>query len=476
MTSSNGHKPSITEAKISHRNAWNLLFASQIVNIGFGLIMIFIPLLGDEIHLHPGEIGLIISIFMVSRAIAAAQVPGLSDKIGRKKILVTAIFIYSISTIFLGFARDFLTLFLLRIIEGAATGAAFPTAEALLVDSVPPKERGAWMGKYFTTFNIGFVIGPGLGGILYIFGKESLGLTPLEAFAFPFLVTGLFGMASFFAIIFWVSDVLPHSQTIVKKKQVQKEEKKSQSTPYYHSFLTIAAINGFAIGLVIPVFALHIQHSFNLETGLIGFIFTISGTVSLFVNYPAGKLSDKVERMYIVFVGMFFMTISFVGVGLATSLTFVIAFFILRAIAIQAFIPAYRAFQADQIPVQRRGEIMGKIQSSFNVGAFFGPLIGAFIYEIYEGDKIKLPGGYEFLGGGIPFLLSAAVGFLQLILAFYILTSERTKKRIFIDKKETPEFPTVREIISTYSSGFGAGPLTGYETFNEKNEENQKYV
>ncbi|MHA2231878.1 MAG: MFS transporter, partial [Candidatus Hodarchaeales archaeon] len=187
------------------RNAWNLLIASLIINIGFALIAIFIPLLADEIHLRPGEIGVIISIFMVSRAIAAAKIPAISDNIGRKTVLIFSLLIYSISTVFLGFARDFWTLFYLRIIEGAAAGAAFPTAEALLVDSVPQKDRGAWMGKYFTTFNLGFVIGPGMGGVLYIFGQEFIGLSSLEAFAFPFVITGLLGLSSFIAVIFFVS-------------------------------------------------------------------------------------------------------------------------------------------------------------------------------------------------------------------------------------------------------------------------------
>ncbi len=86
----------------------------------------------------------------------------------------------------LGFSRDFLSLFILRIIEGAATGAVFPTAEALLVDSVPSSERGAWMGKYFTTFSLGFVIGPALGGVLFTIGLEVFQLDTLTSFMLPF--------------------------------------------------------------------------------------------------------------------------------------------------------------------------------------------------------------------------------------------------------------------------------------------------
>ncbi|MFW9917532.1 MAG: MFS transporter, partial [Candidatus Thorarchaeota archaeon] len=235
---------SSSDGSTNVRNAWNLLIASQIVNIGFGLIAIFIPLLADEIHLRPSEIGLIISIFMVSRALAAYKIPALSDKLGRKTILIMALLAYAGSTALLGFARDFWTLFLLRVIEGAATGAAFPTAEALLVDSVPQKDRGGWMGKYFTTFNLGFVIGPGIGGILFLVGRDVLSLSALDAFAFPFVVTGLLGLCSLIAVILFVSDVLVTPSKDHQSPQKRKESDMSETTPYYTSFLTIAAING----------------------------------------------------------------------------------------------------------------------------------------------------------------------------------------------------------------------------------------
>ncbi len=180
-------------ATTSVRNSYLLLFASQIINIGFGLLAIFITLLADEINLRPFEIGMAVSVFMVSRAVSASFIPAISDKIGRRIILICALFTYALSTALLGFSRDFASLFFLRIIEGASAGAAFPTAEALLVDSVSIEDRGAWLGKYFTTFTFGFIIGPALGGLLFTFGTDILLLDTLTAFIIPFLFTGILG-------------------------------------------------------------------------------------------------------------------------------------------------------------------------------------------------------------------------------------------------------------------------------------------
>ncbi|MFW9905762.1 MAG: MFS transporter [Candidatus Thorarchaeota archaeon] len=410
--------------KTSIRNAYMLLFASQIVNIGFGLLAIFITLLADEIQLHPFEIGIIISIFMVARAISSAIVPDISDRVGRKMVLVISLIFYAASTASLGFARSFIWLFILRIVEGASAGAVFPTAEALLVDSVPTKDRGAWMGKYFTTFNFGFIIGPALGGILFTFGEIVLKLDTLTAFLIPFLFTGFLGFLSLLSMIFFVEDIIT-KDTLNRLIIDEIADIPSSITPHLNSFLFIGLLSGFSIGLIIPIFTLHMTDTFLLDEGTVGFIFTISGSSALLVNYPAGKLSDKMkDRMVIVVAGMIVTGLAFIGVGLSTSIFFVIIFFIFRSSAFQAYLPAYRAFQADKIPPMLRGKIMGRIQSAFNVGAVFGPLLGAAIYEIYASEVLKIL-EYSFYGGGVPFLIAGIFIFFQVVTAVYILRNER---------------------------------------------------
>ena len=413
--------------RYSKRNANMLLFASQIVNIGFGLLAIFITLLADEISLQPVEIGVVISIFMVARAFSAGFIPGISDRIGRKTILVFALFLYALSTMALGFARDFGSLLVLRVIEGASAGAVFPTAEALLVDSVPAETRGAWMGKYFTTFNLGFILGPAIGGLIFTFGEEILNLESLVAFTLPFIFTGFLGFISLLTTIFLVEDIIKDSDN--QPLSGVMEEIPDARTPYIISFIIVAVFSGFSIGLIIPIFTLHMSDAFLLTEGTIGFLFTISGTLALIVNYPAGRLSDVLSnRLYIVIIGTLIAGLAFIGVSLSTSLIMVLFFFIARSMAFQAFLPAYRAFQADKIPISRRGTIMGRISSAFNFGAVFGPLIGGWLYENLVGTSYQIMGN-SFLGGGVPFLFAGITTMLQAFIIGYILYNERKEKQ-----------------------------------------------
>ncbi|MHA1225849.1 MAG: MFS transporter [Candidatus Hodarchaeales archaeon] len=409
-------------SKPSLKNAYFLLFASQVINIGFGLLAIFITLLADDISLRPTEIGVIISIFAVARSITAAIIPAFSDRVGRRIILIFALLIYSTTTFLLGFSRDFTALFLLRIVEGAAAGAAFPTAEALLVDSVPAKDRGAWMGKYFTTFTFGFIIGPALGGVLFTFGTEYLGLNTLDAFIIPFAFTGLLSFISMLSIILFVHDVLDF------KKRKKRESKGGKiRTQYLSSFILVGLLSGFAIGLIIPIFTLYMADKFFLDEGTIGIIFTVSGTAGLFVNYPAGKLSDKINRMLLVIIGMTGVGLGFIGVAFAKTLFLIVLFFIFRQISFQSYLPAYRAFQADKIHTDIRGKVMGRIQSAFNIGSVFGPLIGSAIYESTSAFDFNIF-NLNLYGGAIPFLIAGLLGLVQVFIALDIFLKEKRNK------------------------------------------------
>ncbi|GAG58174.1 unnamed protein product, partial [marine sediment metagenome] len=243
--------------------------------------------------------------------------------------------------------------------------------------------------------------------------------------------TGVLGLLSMISVIIFVQDIIK-TERDPEKPVPEKKVDQSLGVPYFSSFLAIGVLTGFSIGLIIPIFTLHSIDAFGLTEGTIGFIFTISGTAALLVNYPAGRLSDRLQnRMSIVVIGIIFAGLGFIIVGFSTSIVFVLLAFIFRSMAYQAYIPAYRAFQADQIPHMIRGKTMGRIQSAFNVGAIFGPLVGSAIYEVVSNDLITiLVIDYDFYGGGIPFLIAGVFTISQVVFAIFILRRENVKKNL----------------------------------------------
>ncbi|MFW9930301.1 MAG: MFS transporter [Candidatus Thorarchaeota archaeon] len=417
------------------RNAWNMIVASLIVNIGFGLAIPLFTELGNDIdignlgftRLQPAlAIGILLASFMIVRMITSYLIPDITDSAGRKNILIIGLILYGIATFLIGFSRDFWVLLILRGLEGGSTGIAFPISEALLVDSVAVSKRGEWMGKFFITFNAGFALGPAVGGVLYIIAEDFLGLNKVDAFILPYGLTGLMGITSALVVYLFVHDIFKP----IKSKSMGKDDNdfrikemnvgKTYKVPFLSRLYAISVINGFGIGLISPIFTLYALNEFKMSNNGVLLIFTVAGLVALPINWISGKLSDKFNRVSLAMVGMAIGTVAFIGLGFLTSLILVIAFFVFRFMAMMFFVPAYRAFMADIIPPIVRGRYFGRIQAIFNLGASSAPIIGGWMYDNLTEKTFTIFSNYKVFGAGFIFIFCAFISLLSTIIIYFI--------------------------------------------------------
>ena len=453
------NKNSLFEEHADYRNAWNMIIASFMVNIGFGLAIPLFTSLGDTvdignlgfIQLSPAlAIGVLLASFMIARMITSYLIPDVTDSAGRKNILIAGLVWYGFTTLLIGFARDFWPLLLLRAFEGGSVGVAFPIAEALMVDSVPKKKRGEWMGKFFITFNAGFAIGPAIGSFLYGIAQTNLHMNQYDAFILPYGITGAMGFISAIIVYFFVHDVYKpvskHEDDAERAKEfVQARQYK---VPFLKKLYTISIINGFAIGLISPIFTLYALNEFSIKVDNVGYIFFVAGVGALPINWISGKLSDKYNRVGLAMIGMSIGTLAFIGIGIFNTFLIVVAFFVIRFMSMMFFVPAYRTFQADIIPPIVRGRYFGRVQSIFNLGAASAPIIGGLMYDNLTGKTFDVLGS-QILGAGLIFVFCAVVSLLSTIVIYSIF-------RIY-----KPELHSYKEIIgSDYETAeFVSGPI-----------------
>ena len=424
-------KDQYNEEFTDYRNAWNTLFASFIVNIGFGLAIPLFTSLGD-INKNMGHlgfirmdigltVGILLSSFMIARMITSYLIPDVTDSAGRKKILIGGLIVYGAATFLIGFQQDFWPLLLLRALEGGSVGVSFPISEALMVDSVPQRKRGEWMGKFFITFNAGFAIGPAIGSFLYGFSINTLGMTKYSAFILPYALTGCMGFLSAFIVHRYVHDIFKPITKNVEDVERQKEYEmaKEYKVPFLRRLYSINIINGFAIGLIAPIFTFYALDEFHIAVDNVGYIFLIAGLGGLPINWISGKLADKYNRVAIAALGMAIGTIAFIGIGIYTTVLIVVVFFVFRFMAMMFFVPAFRAFQADVIPPIVRGRYFGRIQAIFNLGAASAPIIGGFMYDGLKGQTSTFF-GWTMYSSGLIFLFCAFVSGLSTVLIYLI--------------------------------------------------------
>lgn len=133
----------------------------------YSILSIYIQSLGAA----KGQIGLIYTCGAAAGAMAAPLVGALSDRVGRRAVLLGSMAVFAL--VFSGYAlsRTYLHLFPIQVGEGVAWAALGASAVALIADTVPQERRGKAMGIYNTTWNLGWIIGPTLGGVL----SDSIG-------------------------------------------------------------------------------------------------------------------------------------------------------------------------------------------------------------------------------------------------------------------------------------------------------------
>jgi MFS family permease len=431
-------------------NLYVLSMLSFLISLGFGLIAPFLPFYAESLGADAVAIGVLLSSFMVTRALLATPFGNLSDRIGRKWIVGVGAVMYALLAFFFTLPGDWIGLIFVRAFQGVASAMVWPVGEALLVDSVPEKKRGQAIGTYIFAANLGWVLGPLIGGVLLFLGQNVLGLDTLSSYRFPFYVLAVLSLLAAGLFFATVEDIIEPEK---RRKDARERREKARTaldrrtTSELRILYLNGLVNGFSMGILSFITVLFLADVIHVEEYLIGIIIGITGSIGMIANIPAGRQADKIGRKPVLLLGGYLARFSmlilpFVGLlplralGRATSfadttmygLVAISGLLAFRFFAFQISQPALRALQADIIPVAVRGRLIGMMQTMFNIGAIVGAPVGGALYTAFRGhffgiDPLVLP------GEGVPFIISAILGFITLtLILLYVREPIRARK------------------------------------------------
>ncbi len=417
------------------RNVIILPLLAFTVNLGFGAVSAILPyfllylvgaltelpeeigLLGGAAH-YAVEFGVLMALFMLTRAFLARFFGIYSDKAGRKKIIIAGVVLYALISFIYVIIPNLLWLYVVRALQGVASAMVWPVAEALLMDSVTPSTRGRAMGLYMAATTFSFIGGPALGVAIYKAGVYLLGIRDVGwALRFPFLVIAVAGLVTIFISLLIKEAYHPH--------QMRRREEPARLTGVnkksVDALYAIGFANGVGMGLVAPFMLLYLVEFVTSDPAAIAYITLISGIAGLLATYPAGYLSDRIGRRALIAWGILTSRTATLLIPFARTVESLTAVATLRSVSFNAYTPAFRALQADLVPQQLRGRVFGTLQMYFNIGAVLGPLIGGPLYKMFAETSIgPLP------GVALSFLVSSILGYLALVLfLLYVKEPER---------------------------------------------------
>jgi DHA1 family tetracycline resistance protein-like MFS transporter len=292
--------------------------------VGFGLILPLLPFYAENYGATPFVVGLLTASYAAAQLIGAPILGRLSDRFGRRPILLVSIFGTIVGFLLLGVADPLgrslaanlglnaapvivAFLFISRILDGL-TGGNISVAQAYITDITDTENRAKGLGLIGAAFGLGFIIGPAAGGILSTWG-----------FALPAFVAAGLATINLITVYFW----LPESLTAEKRAAAAEQKRPSFSVktlwqainrPRVGPLLHIRFFFGLAFATFQTVFPLYAQYQLDLDARQTGFILTYVGLLAAFVQGGAiGVLTKRFNERGLIFSSTIILTVSLLG-------------------------------------------------------------------------------------------------------------------------------------------------------------------
>jgi len=392
--------------------------------VGFGIVIPVLPYYAEGGHFGatPREVGLLFASYSVMQLIFSPVLGRLSDKYGRRPILIISLLGTCLGFLILGFATTLLMLFIGRIIDGIS-GGNISTAQAYIADVTTKEDRAKGMGLIGAAFGLGFVFGPAIGGILSRWGINV-----------PFLFAG--GLA--FANVILLYFTLPETVTRDHPARVSaasgrgwKQVVDALSQPQLAFVLAIYFLSIAAFSIMTTVFSLFMMFRLGYDPWHSGWIFAFVGIVSALVQGGLiGKLVKRFGEPALVIAGGLLFTLSlFISpfVTAATGLVGILSIVALSAIGNALAGPSLTSLGSKSASVAEQGSIMGVMQSVASLARAVGPTVAALI--IYSAVAHM---GYDHQMQNMSdasilrtFWTAAAIQFVGFLLAVYFARAYR---------------------------------------------------
>jgi MFS family permease len=373
--------------------------------IGFGMVIPVLPFHPETAGAGALALGLLIGSFSLMQFIFSPLLGRLSDKVGRRPVMLLSIFSSVISFIIFALANSFLLLLLSRITAGMATESA--VAQAYISDITTEKERAKGMGKVGAANGAGFIIGPAIGGFLSIYGLSMLG----------FAAAALTGVNLLFAFFFLPEsnvNVNSSTQTAVNSDGYWRRLASVLTKPLIGAVFVILFIITFAfsaVPVIVPLLGIAFFGFAELE---MSYFFMYIGVVQIVLQgVLIGRLVKRWGEENLMVFGSLLMALGMLCMPLFPSIVVFFASITLISSGIGTLNTVLPSFISKRTPADEQGGMLGVAQSVGSIARIPGPLVGGFVAE--------------FAGLNAAFILSASIVLIAFVLGFKLFRAHRVR-------------------------------------------------
>ena len=381
------------------------IFITVLVDtIGFGIILPVMPelimeLTGEGLSRAAIYGGWLAFSFAVMQFVCGPIMGNLSDRFGRRPVLLLSLTAFGLDYLVMGFSRTIVWLFVGRAIAGI-TGAAYTTAAAYIADITPPEKRAQSFGLMGAAFGMGFILGPAVGGLLGGLGARA-----------PFFVAAGLALLNVIYGFFVVPESLPRAR---RRPFHWTRAHPLGTLQHLRPYSGVVAMIGalfvwqFAHQVLPSAWAFYSMFKFGWSEALVGASLAAAGvTIAVVQGGLTRVLIPKLGERRAVLTGLTFGSLGFFGYAIAPLGWVIYAFMPVFAISGLVY-PSINALMSQQIPENAQGELQGGVASAYSLATIVGPPFMTQIFRYFTRDDASM------LVPGAPFYAAAALGMVAL--------------------------------------------------------------
>src|SRR5712664_2524314 len=388
--------PEQTSSPASRARIGVIFFTVLIDLIGFGIVLPILPYYAQRFGAAGLGYGAIIGVFSLMQFVATALLGKLSDRIGRRPVLLTTMIVNAVGYTLFAFAGSYWVLFLSRVVSGFA-GGNISAAQAYIADITTPAERSRGMGMVGAAFGIGFSLGPAIGGFAAHYGGATA----------PGLVAVGLSLANFVSAYFILPESLKHELRVRRPLFDLGHIGEAAARPKLRPLMIVWALTPVAFAGYTVALPLHASKTLHWTERDLAILFTIIGVTAAAVHgYFFGKMARRTGERALVIAGTLGMAVFFAIVpflpssGLLYGWTFVLAF------ANSIFAPAATGLVSVYADPSEQGTVLGAAQAISALGRTAGPPLIGKMYDVSHVTSFLLAGFFMAVAGLAAFRLA----------------------------------------------------------------------
>jgi MFS family permease len=351
-----------------------LLFVVFMNLLGFGMVIPLLPFYAASFHAAPWQVALIFSAFSIGSFVGEPFWGRLSDRIGRKPVLLSTLACNCLCYGLMAFAPNIYAAFVIRLFGGMFSGNG-SVVQGYIADVTQPEERAGKMARIGVAFNVGFIVGPTLSGLL---AQPALGPA---GFRIPFLVASVLGGGSALGVLLLVRESRARHHGPLHQPNRWAMLGAAMGHPVISRLLLLTLVSGAAFTGIESTFGLWGQHRFGWGPRQIGVVFGFVGVTNALAQwFLTGRLSKQFGEAKMLAAGMGLTVLATAVLPFSIGIMSTTALMALMAFGQSVAFPNVSALISRNSEADRQGQVLGLNNATGALARVAGPLGAGLVF------------------------------------------------------------------------------------------------